>query len=168
MSGDIASKTQALTQTEKKKERLEEYEGSLGLPTLKRGLDQCDSMNLSGEDISSLTPEDRDEHAANLAAYAIYIQRTLSKERALARWLESKISLSIADELNNYAGYYSHDQRRAIAIKGNAYAKELEEFRMNSQLKVDLLEGLTYQINQLCRVLQNNPKKMSGANSWQG
>jgi hypothetical protein len=139
----------------------------LGLPALSTNINECESLTLSGEDISGLSSEDRDEHAANLAAYAIYIQRTLSKEKGLVRWLEAKINLSIADELNDYAGYYSHEQRRAVAVKGNAYAKELEEFRMNAQLKVDLLDGLTYQINQLCRVLQNNPKKASVTSTWQ-
>src|SRR5688572_18605984 len=147
MSGDPESQTLAEKRVEEKRTQIQNYEKRLGLPVLRSNKDECEALNLSGEDISKLTPEQRDEYSGDLASYAIYIQRTLAKEKGMARWLEARINLTVAPELNDYTGYYSHDQRRAIAIKGNAYAKELEEIRMTTQLKVDILEGLTYQIN---------------------
>lgn len=133
--------------------KLEEYEARLGLYKVPAKARECSLLTLTGEDIAKLNAEQCGEAATDLAAYGIYIQRTLGKERGLLNWLEGRINLEIANELNNYEGYYSGPQRRAVAIVNNAYAKELEEFRLNSQLKVDMLDGLTYQINQLTKVL---------------
>lgn len=152
MSGDTASSISARQRVEKRIEDIDVYEKRLGLPTLPKDHIECEHLNLKGSDIPKFTPEQCGGIAADLANYAIYIQRILSKEKGILRWLDSRIDMAIASELNSYTGYYSHAQRRAVAIVNNVYAKELEELKINSQLKVDLLDGLTYQINQLCRV----------------
>lgn len=153
MSGESEYSTLAKRRIEKRDGKIEEYENNLGLPSLPDRKNECRYLKLNGEEISRFTPEQCGEAAAELAVYGVYIQRKLSRERGILRWLESRIDLAIASELNSYEGYYSHSQRRSVAIVGNNYARELEEFRINSQLKVDILDGLTYQINQLCRVL---------------
>lgn len=162
MPGDPASLAKAAERLSKTRSKLDEYENRLGLPPLPTSRDECEALSLTGEEISKLAPERRDEYAADLAAYAVYIQRTLSKERGLARWLEARINLAVAGDLQTYVGYYSHDQRRAVAILNNVYAKELEEFRINSQLKIDVLDGLVYQINQMSRILHGKGR------TWQG
>jgi hypothetical protein len=153
VSGDNASLALANKRFEKRNEEINKYEKSLGLPPLPAEHTECEYLTLNGEEITKFTPEQCGAAASILANYALYVQRVLSRERGILRWLDSRINLSIANELNNYTGYYSHDQRRAVAISNNEYAKALEEFKINSQLKVDILDGLTYQINQLCRVL---------------
>lgn len=153
MSGDNASQNMAKQKFDKKLENISQYEHKLGLTLLDSDRDECKWLNLAGKDIYEFTPDMCDEAATDLAAYGIFIQRQLNKERALMKWLEARINLSIASELNSYEGYYSHEQRRAVAIINNAYAKELEELKINCQIKVEMLDGVTYQINQLCRVL---------------
>ncbi len=153
MNGDTASSTLANQELIDRKKGMNKYEGSIGLPIITPRTDECEYLDITGNEISKFTPEQCGEAATDLAAYSIYIQRLLGREKGILRWLEAKIDLSIAGELNSYSGYYSHNQRRAVAIINNAYAKELEDMRINSQIKVDSLEGLTYQINQLCRVL---------------
>jgi hypothetical protein len=152
----------AVGRSKKRDNNIQNYEVKVGLPSLPENKDRCSWLEITGQEVSKMSPDELDEAATDLAAYGIYIQRTLSKERGILRWLDSRINLSIASELNNYTGYYSHDQRRAVAVVNNSYAKELEEMKINSQLKVDLLDGLTFQINQLCRVLleAKNKKRM--------
>lgn len=153
MSGDNASLALASQKFNIKIEQISKYEHKLGLTPLDSDRNQCKWLNLAGKDIVGFTAEQCDEASTDLAAYAVFIHRQLNKERALMKWLEARINLAIASELNSYEGYYSHEQRRAVAIVNNAYAKELEEFKINSQIKVEMLDGLTYQINQLVRVL---------------
>jgi hypothetical protein len=129
------------------------YENSIGLPPLPANNTDCSYLELTHEEISKMSAEQCGEAAGNIASYAIYIQRILNKERSILRWLEARINLEISPELNSYTGYYSNEHRRAVAITNNAYAKELEEMRITSQMKVDMLEGLPYQMNQLCKVL---------------
>jgi hypothetical protein len=151
----LSGKSESLAKKkyEEKVEQIENFEARTGLCKSPAKARECSLLTLTGEDIAKLNAEQCGEAATDLAAYGIYIQRVLGKERALLNWLEGRINLEIANELNNYEGYYSNIQRRAIALVNNAYAKELEEFRLNSQLKVDMLDGLTYQINQLTKVL---------------
>lgn len=151
MSGDIASSNLAQDKVKERNIKLTNYEKEIGLPQLKNS--ECGYLDLEPSNIHKMTPEECDEAAISLANYGFYIQRTLSRQKSIAKWLESKIMLAVANELNDYAGYYSHAQRQAVAITNNQYAKELEEFRLNTQMKIDLLDGLTFQINQLCRVL---------------
>lgn len=153
LSGDNASLTLANKRLNEKREKQDQYEQDIGLPALRANREECEYLDITGAEISRLSPDKCIEIAGDLSSYVIHVQRTLSKEKAILRWLDEHINLTIANELNDYAGYYSHQQRRDIAIVNNAYAKELEILKINSQLKVDMLEGLTYQINQLCRVL---------------
>ena len=153
MSGEKEYSTLANKKLQDVTSKVNEYESNIGLPRIPDEKNECEFLNLTGEQISKYTPEQCNIAAGELASYSIYIHRRISRERGILRWLESRIDLAIASELNSYQGYYSHSQRRSVAIVGNDYAKELEEFRIKSQLKVDILDGLTYHINQLCRVL---------------
>jgi hypothetical protein len=162
MNGETESLSLAVRRSNTRDSNLYNYEEKVGLPHLPTEKEACQWLDLTGEDVSKMSPDECQEAAADLASYGFYIQRVLSKENGILRWLNSRINLSIASELNNYTGYYSHEQRRAVAIVNNLYAKELEEFRINSQLKVDMLEGLTFQINQLCRVLLEKKRSHHG------
>lgn len=159
MNGDIVSSNLAQKALQDKREKITDYEKRIGLPILPAQYAPCEHLNITGDQINRMDSHQCQEVATDLATYSIYIKRTLNKEKGLARWLDSRINLEIASELNNYTGYYSHEQRRSVAIVNNEYAKTLEELKINSQLKVDMLEGLTYQINQLCQVLLSRKDK---------
>jgi hypothetical protein len=154
MSGDPASSALARQRFDERKAKMVTYEKSLGLPELACNVNEdFDLLNISGADARAMNVDELDESMTDLTAYGVCIQRSLNKERALMKWLDSKIELAIANELNNYSGYYSHVQRRAVSVVNNAYAKELEELKIATQVRVEMLEGLPYQINQLCRML---------------
>jgi hypothetical protein len=148
VSGGLASQ-----KLESRQSDMQKFESNIGLYKFPAQIQECEQLTLTGEDIKMFTAEQCDEAAMDLANYSMYIQRVFNKEKSIVRWLEAKINLTIASELNSYEGYYSHEQRRYVAIVNNSYAKELEEFRINSQMKVDMLDGLNYQINQQCKVL---------------
>jgi hypothetical protein len=163
LSGENGSLTWASQKADAKRDDMFAYEKRVGLPKLPDQYHECKHLELTGETISKFSPEQCIEAATELSSYGVFIQRTLSKEKGMLRWLNSRIDQSIAQDIQEYIGYYSHEQRRAMAIVNNESAKALEELRLNSQLKVDMLEGLTFQINQLCRVLleSNSQKRYS-------
>jgi hypothetical protein len=135
------------------KEKGDAFDHTIGLPCLLREAQECEHLAINGSDLIKLSPEECGQIAVDLASYAIYIQRTLSKETSYLKWLESKISLAIAPELNSYVGYFSNEQRRSMAIVSNEYAYQLEELRVVAQLKVDMLAQVPFQINQLVKTV---------------
>lgn len=147
------------------KRKLEEFSQDIGFPADGAGASQ-EIMEISGADFRKMTAEQCEEVVVDLANYALHVRRTLNRETAYSQWLASKINMAIADELNQYEGYYSQEQRRAKAIVNNAYAKELEELRINTEMKIAVLAELPFQINQLCRVASDvrNGKRQSHTN----
>ena len=154
MNGETESSTSAArNRLEKIKNKLDIFEKSVGLPPYNRDERTCEHLNLTSAVIRNFSADECGEVATDLASYAIYIQRTLNREQSYLKWLEAKIDLAVADELNDYSGYYSHEQRKYKAIVNNEYARELEEMRIQAQIKVSALAQLPFQINQLCRTL---------------
>jgi hypothetical protein len=133
--------------------KIAEFERKMGLEKMEEKHGGEITLDLKGINVAGLSAEGCDELALELASYSLFVQRKLNKERATLKWLDARINLTIAPELNTYGGYYSHEQRRAVAINGNSYAKELEEIKISTQSKVDFLENLPYQINQLHRTI---------------
>lgn len=131
---------------EKKVEELNQWENKLGLP------DQP-FLEICQEDLAKLSAEQTGELAGEVSLYGILLQKEVSKQTAFASFLEDKIKLAIANELNSYEGYYNAEQRKYVAIANNEYAKKMEEIRINTKLKVDLLSSLPYQLNQFQKSL---------------
>ena len=167
-SANNESSTSTRNKFELKQNALDAFETSLGLPKLNLEEDECEYVEMSPEEILKMDWDGCSKVAAGLSNYGIYIQRILNKQKSYLNYIESKINMMIANELNSYEGYYSQEQRRAVAIVNNSYAKEWELMRMNHKMKVDLLDGLVYQINQKIRIvsdIQNGKHKLlTGSN----
>jgi len=161
MDGEEESLNLATKTFNKLNQKSDQFDNLIGFPAHPSTIKTCDYLSITREFVKKLSPEDCVEIATELASYGIYIQRTLSKHLSHLHWIESKINLAIASQLNNFQGYYSFEQRKTMAILDNEYARQLEELRINTQVKVDMLSQIPYQINQLVRTLieiQNTKK----------
>ena len=138
------------------KDKINKFDETLNFPA------HFNSIN-----IKNMSAEECGELSVEISSYSIYIKKRINKEYAYVHWLESKINLSVANELNSYVGYYSNDQRRAVAIVNNEYAKQLEELRINSQAKIDIMAELPYYLNQLSQsVIKAQQEKRHGKTNY--
>lgn len=116
-------------------------------------IDECPALHFDHEDIQKMSYDECMEWAVEIRSFAMMIQKAINRQTAYRTWLEAKITLAIANDLQNYEGYYSFDQRRSVAIVNNEYAKQLEEMRINVQMKLDMLHSYPFQINQISTAL---------------
>jgi hypothetical protein len=146
MNGENGSLNLAVERLQKKANDLDNLEKDLELVN-------NPLLDLSREDIHRLSSEECGEISYDISTFGFNVQRVLNRQLSYLHWLESKISLAIAGELQSYEGYYSFDQRKAVAIINNQYAKQLEDLRISVQMKVDTLSSLPFQINQISKCL---------------
>ena len=93
MDGEEESWSIAHKTFNKLQDKLDNFDNSVGLPAHTRNNKVCDYINIRHNDLLKLTPEQCSEIALDLASYAIYIQRELSREISYLNWVESKIDL---------------------------------------------------------------------------
>jgi len=105
----------------------------------------------AGEDfIRKLTPEDCAIAAITLTQYAMFVQKHYNNELAVVNWATQRIRSQIAPNVNQYNAPNA-EERRAMAIMGDEYAKKLDQLRSLAQIRVDSLTNTCYQINDMAR-----------------
>lgn len=136
---------------------LDEYENSIGLPTLSvsqietsKELDQY--LTMSRDIIERLTPEDCAQISYRLGQMSFHIQRTLNREIARHNWAEDSAKMVIADELNNYKGY-GYIEKFYQAVKNNDKANSLYKIQKYAKQRMDRLSYLANNLKNLSDIL---------------
>lgn len=128
---------------EKINEALDNYEKSKGL-LVQPNNDGIRYLNMPQKEMHSLTADECGEAATLLSQYSFSIQRELNRERAIVNWCEAELRRHIFTESGNYSG--TGEERKAKAIAGNEYTRNLDKLRAQAQGRVDQLE---YQPNRI-------------------
>lgn len=124
---------------------LDKYEESLGFIESNQAFT---IINLPFRELNKLTPDLCCEYSILLTQFNFYIQQQINKERSKIFWLEEKIKKIIRSRLNQQKGY-SYDERRMAAIAEDNVASQLEDHKIQIQLKLSRIEYLTDKIKNL-------------------
>lgn len=137
-------------------EMINSFESNLGLPEniLINNTDEYKkylSMDIS--QLEKLDIKDCANISYRLSQFALYIQRALNREKALARTIKNKINKIIAPRINQYSG--SWDLQRASAISDNDAAQLLSDELIESESRQDSLEYVSSGIKDLAGHMKN-------------
>lgn len=112
-------------------------------------------LNLEEERLSLMTAEECAETAFKLSQYGLFIQKEINRHKAVFSWAESSIVKIIATRLNDYGTQYTpYLIKRAMAIKENPMATELEKIQVLTNNNLLSLEEMPRRIESMVQSLK--------------
>ncbi len=146
------------TATDKKNQLdsiLDGYEKSLGLCAILPDTSYADVenyLNIQRDQLEKLDTSACAEISYRLSAFAFHLSRAYNREISRVNWANSLIEEVIAGELNSYQGY-GYKEKAPQAIKGNEYAKKLNEISRYAKQRSDRIGYLSNHLQKMCEAL---------------
>lgn len=145
-----------LTEEQKIDQALEKYELTIGLipiPSDKEFV--CMKyVYMSQEELSKMSSEQCAESCVLLNSFSFHLSRIINKEKTKLRWCNEKILSVVATSLLDYR-YFSAEERMALCIKDNDYAKKIKKLSNLIQARIDRIEYLPIRIEKIAESLSN-------------
>lgn len=135
---------------------LDEYEGNHNLKFALFSHDISAYWNMSRDYIESLSRNDREEIAMQLAQYSMYIQRLSNRERARVKYCNASLSNICAGEWDNYKHIFKDEMKMAAIARENGVAAKLLKIKNHAEIRVQDLEGLPRIIEHLSDLLMRS------------
>lgn len=137
---------------------LDQFETKLGIPATITQSNIGSILEMSREELSSLSGIDCGEYAFSLDQFAFQIQRAFNRERAKQTWCEEQIARVIAPIIQDMRGY-SYDERRRQAVDQNEAAQQYDKLRVESKLKCERLDWLANRVSSMSKTLLSIQQK---------
>lgn len=115
--------------------------------------DMSSYWNMSRDYIESLSREDRESIAMQLAQQAMHVQRLFNRERARVSFCLSSLSNVCAGEWDNYKHIWKDDMKMAAIARENSVAQKLLKIKNHAEIRMHDLEGLPKIIDHLSNLL---------------
>jgi len=147
MSGGTKSLKERLAEVESS---LAEYEHSIGWVMEKER--KCAYLNLTYEQIKSMTIEQAAEIACDLAIFATGLQKNLNQHIARVNWCDGNLRIVYGQECHKYPAY-SYAEKQDAVIVNNEYATKLFQLKMKAQLVIDRLNYIPSKIDFIIKQL---------------
>jgi hypothetical protein len=128
---------------------LDEYENSAGLGKL--GQTSALDNVLDGVNFHTITEEEANAKACELAQIGLHIQRTMNKDSARAKWADSMI-IKCYEAADN-GRYASKEEKKSELVRNNEYARKLEDIRQYCQARVDRLTYVAQRVDKIVDTL---------------
>jgi len=111
---------------------------------------------MSRDYIESLSREDRESIAMQLAQQAMHVQRLFNREKARVSFCNSSLSNVCASEFENYKHIWKDDMKIAAIARENAVARKLLVIKNHAEIRMHDLEGLPKIIDHLSNLLMRS------------
>jgi hypothetical protein len=149
---------QAQLKTEEKwkqaEEILNDYSKSLGLSSISLNNESEKALNLTGDEIKKLTPEEISIQSYILAHYATFLQKEINRQSAKLKWANHNIGIVVAKVGSNYGDkWVKYDERKMLVIGDNEYAKILSDIALQATVRVEELSFLSSRISAMSEIL---------------
>ena len=143
-----------LTEEQKIDLALEKYELTIGLTPIPsdKNFPCIKYLYLSQEELSKMNAEQCSEACVLLNSFSFHITRVINKEKTKIRWCNERILSAIANNLAEYR-YFSPEERIALCIKDNDYAKKIKKLAGLIQARIDRIEYLPIRIEKVSESL---------------
>ena len=145
-----------LTEEQKIDIALQQYELTIGLSPIPSDKEfPCMKyIYLSKEELSKMSGEQCSEAAVLLNNFSFHLSRVINKEKTKLRWCNERILSSVANNLLDYR-YFSQEERMALCVKDNDYAKKIKKLASLIQARIDRIEYLPIRIEKISESLSN-------------
>jgi len=135
---------------------LDEYENAHNLKFPNFSHDMSPYWNMSRDYIESLSRNDREEIAMQLAQHSMYIQRLFNRERARVKFCNASLSNICAGEWENYRHIFKDEMKIAAIARENVAASKLLRIKNHAEIRMQDLEGLPKIIDHLSDLLMRS------------
>lgn len=125
---------------------LQKYETDLNLPIYRKESKVEFYLNISTENIKKLSRDDYAEASLILSRYSMFLQQEQNTQKAMVDWAESLITITIADQVDQYQGY-SYQERKMKAIKANEYTRKLYQLQGLAKVKLNTIDFLATRVS---------------------
>jgi hypothetical protein len=138
---------------------LDEYEGSLGLPSYTADFHDPsvrEYLSMPREQMEKLTVEECAEAALLLGGFSFYLQRSYNREVARVNWCASSIKTMISGRESQYSG--SWDSQYQQAVREDSYASKMNRIKVYAQQRADRITYLANSVRNFSDLFVNLQK----------
>jgi len=114
---------------------------------------------MSINDMDLLTKDACFNCAYVLYQYADYISTDLNKCRAIFYWCENSLNEIVSREINDLPQFNKHDIKVAEIIRSNVVAKNLNDWKIKAQSRINFLESKEQNIRRRAECLIEKGKR---------
>ena len=97
--------------------------------------------------------------AYTLYQYADYISVDLNKCRAIFSWCDSSLNEIISREINDLPQFNKHEIKVAEILRSNSIAKNLNDWKIKAQARINMLESKEQNIRRRAECLIEKGKR---------
>jgi hypothetical protein len=134
---------------------LDAWEASLGLPASCPQAVEVEAtrlLTIAPEVVRAMSAVALGEAVYCLEQFAFFLQKAANREQARVRWAEENLRRLLGPLLGRQQAY-SYEERRMLALAGNASARELDRLRVEAQTRLDRIQYQSRRIEGLARAL---------------
>lgn len=114
---------------------------------------------MSTEQMDLLNRDDCFNAAYTLYQYADYISIDLNKCRAIFSWCDSSLNEIISREINDLPQFNKHEIKVAEILRSNSIAKNLNDWKIKAQSRINMLESKEQNIRRRAECLIEKGKR---------
>jgi hypothetical protein len=138
---------------------LSDYFSGLKVDKTKYRQDFNDLELMTPKEIDSLTKDGCFNAAYMLYQYADYISIDLNKCRAILMWCENSLNEIVSREINDLPQFNKYEINVAEVLRSNTVAKNLHDWKMQAQCRINLLEAKEQNIRRRAECLIEKGKR---------
>src|SRR6516164_611833 len=111
-------------------------------------------LDLSHDRLSKMNPDQLGEIAFMLAKHAFFVQKLYNEENSKYKWVASHLRQYIVPKFVNYnCNYKSYDEKEALVVNDDDYAKKVGQFRNMILCRLTSLDDLAMRIQFMAQTL---------------
>ena len=132
----------------------DDYIENAGLDLIKYSKDAENILNLTQDELKSLSSEECGEKAYCVFAYANYVQTEYNKNLEKLNWSNDALWKILSSEMKQYGDRYTKwEEKYHQALKGNDFASRIHIIKTHAKARVDRLSDKVKDIRKMGDVL---------------
>lgn len=150
---------------EKRREILDGYEQSIGLPVNMAPGEMTELeeyLMMTRPQVEALDARTSISISVRLAQFAFYFQRAINREKANKTWAEAELARVVCKEVLQYDKYTPN--KVELVCRENSAARELREITVYAQQRIDRLDEISSQFRNLGFVIGRVANNRLGEN----
>lgn len=132
---------------------------SIGISFVKDSV-STDALELTYEALLKIDPRECLILNYKLHQYGLYIQSLYNRAENIKNWANHNINIVAGKEGSNYGDKWTKwEEKKAMVISGNSFAKALNDIYLKSSSKSTELSGISMKIEKIAYALHELSKK---------